>query len=147
MHLKLTNGKPSHYPYTLGELRRDNPETSFPKHIPNETLVAFGVYPVTQTAAPQVNSLTHRVKQSVELVENQWTQTWVVENLPLDKTSDNIRAKRDRLLKETDWVVVMHTEKGTNIPAEWELYRQALRDITNHVNFPYLAEEDWPVKP
>jgi hypothetical protein len=27
------------------------------------------------------------------------------------------------------------------------VYRQALRDITDHVNFPYLADEDWPVKP
>lgn len=26
-------------------------------------------------------------------------------------------------------------------------YRQALRDITDHVNFPYLNDADWPVKP
>jgi hypothetical protein len=29
----------------------------------------------------------------------------------------------------------------------WGTYRQALRDITGHVNFPYLTEADWPVKP
>jgi len=39
----------------------------------------------------------------------------------------------------------MHTEKGTNIPAEWELYRQALRDITGQAGFPHQVE--WPVKP
>ena len=26
-------------------------------------------------------------------------------------------------------------------------YRQALRDITAHADFPYLVDSDWPVKP
>jgi len=26
-------------------------------------------------------------------------------------------------------------------------YRQALRDITTHPNWPNLEESDWPVKP
>jgi hypothetical protein len=26
-------------------------------------------------------------------------------------------------------------------------YRQALRDITNHANWPNLNDEDWPTKP
>ena len=26
-------------------------------------------------------------------------------------------------------------------------YRQALRDITAHSNWPYLQEADWPTKP
>lgn len=65
------------------------------------------------------------------------------DNLFAEKT----REKRNTLLAETDWVVVFHTERGTNIPLEWETYRQDLRDITGHVNFPYLKEGDWPVKP
>jgi hypothetical protein len=59
----------------------------------------------------------------------------------------SVRNQRNQLLAETDWIVIMHTEKGTNIPAMVELYRQALRDITNHANFPHLSEEDWPSKP
>ena len=30
---------------------------------------------------------------------------------------------------------------------EMAAYRQALRDITSHANWPYLNEADWPVKP
>lgn len=26
-------------------------------------------------------------------------------------------------------------------------YRQALRDITDHANFPNLSDSDWPTKP
>lgn len=36
----------------------------------------------------------------------------------------------------------VHKDNDTTIA-----YRQALRDITSHVNFPFLNEEDWPVKP
>jgi hypothetical protein len=27
------------------------------------------------------------------------------------------------------------------------IYRQALRDITSHSNWPHLSDEDWPTKP
>jgi hypothetical protein len=63
------------------------------------------------------------------------------------RTATSVRDQRTRLLSETDWIVIMHTEKGTAIPADVEAYRQALRDITSHANFPHLAEDDWPVKP
>jgi len=48
-------------------------------------------------------------------------------------------------LAETDWIVIMHTEKGTNIPAAWEIYRQSLRDITSQPGFPHTI--NWPTKP
>ena len=69
------------------------------------------------------------------------------------KAAEAVRAKRDTLLAETDWIITKETEKaardglGLQIPLVWLDYRQALRDITDHVNFPHLADEDWPVKP
>jgi hypothetical protein len=58
---------------------------------------------------------------------------------------DRLRAKRNAKLAETDWVVTMHKELGTNIPAAWKTYRQALRDITD----TYTSMDDvvWPEKP
>jgi hypothetical protein len=64
-----------------------------------------------------------------------------------EQTATGVRNTRNKLLADTDWIVIMHTEKGTNIPATVEIYRQALRDITDHANFPHLAEDDWPTKP
>lgn len=58
-----------------------------------------------------------------------------------------IRAKRDKLLEETDWIVVKAKETSTNISSSWKTYRQALRDITDHANFPYLNDSDFPTKP
>jgi hypothetical protein len=64
----------------------------------------------------------------------------------LDATAaKSVRAQRDKLLAETDWIVIMHTEKGTNIPLEWEIYRQSLRDITSQPGFPHNVT--WPEKP
>ena len=62
----------------------------------------------------------------------------------LEQAERNIRSRRDGLLQETDWIVIKSYERGQNIPAEWELYRQALRDITEQAGFPY--EVTWPTK-
>jgi hypothetical protein len=47
-----------------------------------------------------------------------------------DRLMMSLRAKRDALLNETDWIVTKAKETGTTIPTAWKTYRQALRDIT-----------------
>jgi hypothetical protein len=79
---------------------------------------------------------------SVEMTEAEEREYW---RLMDEAAPKSVRATRNALLAESDWLVIMHTEKGTNIPAEWELYRQALRDIPEQEGFPYQI--DWPVKP
>ena len=144
MHLKLTNGTPAKY--TLGQLRRDNPQTSFPKLIPDDLLASYDVHPYTRPVAPAYDSLTHRLTDGAfEQVDGAWVLPHVVEQQPLEQAERNIRSRRDGLLQETDWIVIKSYERGQNIPAEWELYRQALRDITEQAGFPY--EVTWPTKP
>ena len=58
---------------------------------------------------------------------------------------DVLRLERNAKLAETDWLIVMHKEKGTNIPAAWKTYRQELRDITN--DYTSLDDVVWPEKP
>ena len=65
----------------------------------------------------------------------------LVAEIPLNE----VRVVRNRLLAETDWVITMHKEKGTNIPAAWKTYRQALRDITDSATS--LDDVTWPEKP
>lgn len=58
-------------------------------------------------------------------------------------TEEQSRGERNRLLTETDWWAGSdHTMTQAQID-----YRQALRDITNHTNWPDLAASDWPTKP
>ena len=53
------------------------------------------------------------------------------------------RAQRDQLLSATDWWAT----SDRTMTAEQTAYRQALRDITAHANWPALADSDWPTKP
>ena len=52
-----------------------------------------------------------------------------------------VRLRRTGLLVSTDWLA------GSDLimSDEMKTYRQALRDITDHPSFPFLAENDWPV--
>ena len=58
---------------------------------------------------------------------------------------NEVREIRNAKLAETDWVVTMHKEKGTNIPTAWKTYRDALRDITKSATS--LEDVTWPEKP
>ena len=64
-----------------------------------------------------------------------------------ERNLKNLRAKRDRLLAETDWEIVKHKELGTNIPAALKTYRQALRDLPDPSVTSDPANPVWPVKP
>ena len=56
---------------------------------------------------------------------------------------DDLRAERDRLLLATDW----WAGSDHTMTAAQTTYRQALRDITDHANWPNLSDSDWPTKP
>ena len=58
---------------------------------------------------------------------------------------DEVRSVRNAKLAETDWVVTMHKELGTNIPSAMKTYRAALRDITDSATS--LDDVTWPEKP
>jgi len=53
------------------------------------------------------------------------------------------RAKRDRLLVETDVYGLSDVTMSDNM----KTYRQALRDLPAHSSWPNLADSDWPTKP
>ena len=58
----------------------------------------------------------------------------------------NVRSQRDRLLTESDWVVVKAKEEHANasIDSNWIDYRTALRDITEQSDPDNIT---WPTKP
>ena len=153
-YVKTQNGQVDQFPYTIGKLRQDNPNTSFPRRIPADILASYNVHEVEVKTAPAVDEKNYNVVRSETPVEvsGKWVLQWsVVEKTAEEKQqyydsfADKARAKRNALLSDTDWIVIMHTEKGTNIPMEWEVYRQALRDITDQAGFPF--DVVWPTKP
>jgi hypothetical protein len=149
MFVKITNGSVDQYPYTVGDLRRDNPNVSFPKQVREETMAEYGMYPVSYEGAPEWDQRTQIVKHSnvPELVGGEWKLTKTVVDKTADQIADydagiakQVREERDTKLSETDFYALSDVTMST----EMATYRQALRDITDHANFPYLTEEDWP---
>ena len=65
-----------------------------------------------------------------------------------DRAMNDLRQKRDALLKASDWEVIKAKETGSTLSAGFKAYRQALRDITEGLT---TVEEvnavEFPVKP
>ena len=65
-----------------------------------------------------------------------------------------LRFERDKRLTACDWIITMHKELGTNIPAAWKTYRQSLRDLPASASpsldsYGYLdmTSVTWPTEP
>lgn len=55
------------------------------------------------------------------------------------------RENRDFDLRLTDWTQLSDVNQQTRYA--YVGYRQALRDLPDHPNWPQLTADDWPVKP
>lgn len=60
----------------------------------------------------------------------------------LSKLEEEVRAKRNQLLAESDWTQVADAPVDQTA---WAAYRQELRDITEQAGFP--TDVIWPVAP
>jgi hypothetical protein len=64
----------------------------------------------------------------------------------MESRAESVRLKRNIMLSNSDWT---HSVTDRPIPNKeaWANYRQELRDLPLHPNFPRLAPEDWPTPP
>jgi len=141
MYLKSTNGSVDQFPYTIGQLRRDNPNVSFPRRLSDEILANYNVHSVTELDKPEYNPLVQNLSQGAPtLINGSWQVPYTAENMPQPTAETNVRSKRDSLLQETDWWAV----SDRTMTDEQTAYRQALRDITSQAGFPFSVT--WPEK-
>lgn len=141
MYLKIADGQPE--TYSVDQLRMDNPSTSFPREPSDALLATFDVFPYTRPAQPDVNWMTSTLidGQFEQDSAGNWVQPFIVEPLPIEDASRNVRGQRDFLLSQTDWMAL----SDTGLTPEWAAYRQELRDITSQPGFPMSVV--WPTKP
>ncbi len=134
MLIKITNGVPIQY--TIGQLRRDNPQTSFPKDVPNEILTSYDVYPVKRKPAPPYNELTQtiRIIDPVE-IDGEWTQKWEIIDLPIDQQIENLKSERATAYAQEADSLFFKAQRDEAELTEWEDKVQEIRD-----RFPYPEE-------
>jgi len=170
MHVKITNDQPVEFPYTIGQFRRDHPQTSFPRIIPDTMLKRHLVHPVIELSKPAYEPLVQNLvmgdmphKEVIRLKTendatnhigevdqsqvsqpihgNRWFIGYTVVNKPQDQAEQAVRNKRDRLLQDTDWQALSDNTMGEAVTT----YRQALRDVPDQDGFPFGVV--WPTKP
>ena len=129
------------------------PNVSFPKTGPNDTwLVGNNCKRVK--VGETIDRATQKIVSADPYVDGDWVKTYNVVDLSQEEIDDLssretqaqeklVRDKRDRLLAETDYLAL----SDNTLTDAMSTYRQALRDITDHANYPNLSEEDWPTKP
>ena len=152
---------------TQGQWRAANPNMSLPRVWKAATLDALNLDPVLRSPAATTGEYQNSVRDGVEQDANgNWVEKYVARDMFADTTEDGVtttkaeheaayqatldaavaasnRTKRDGLLSDTDYFALT----DVTMDAPMTTYRQALRDITTHANWPDLADDDWPTKP
>ena len=151
-YAKIIDGQVDKYPYTIEELKQDNPLVSFAEQISENTLLSYGVAPVIMTGA-EYDPVTQVAEQN-GCVYNPDRQRWETAWSVRFKTSEElaqeyetkaaqVRQERNAKLAASDWT------QGKDIPdsvsAPWATYRQELRDLTEQEGFPFNVV--WPQEP
>ena len=149
MLVKIINDAVDTFPYTVRQLKQDNPNTSFPEAVSGLDLSDYGVYGVTVSAKP---SAVHdeKVVSDTEptLVDGVWTLGWTVRDLTADEIASEakaVRRDRDELIVESDWTQMPDSPLDSAAKTSWASYRTALRDIPTQSNFP--TNITWPTQP
>ena len=152
---------------TQGEWRAAFKNMSLPKVWNSNVCDAMNIDPVLASPAATTSAYQTSVRDGVEKdSKGNWVEKYVAKDMFADTTVDgktttkaehekayqatldattatNNRSTRDSKLAETDW----HGMSDVTMSSEMTTYRQALRDITAHENWPNLEDSDWPTAP
>ena len=159
MLVKLENGVAVEWPVTVARIKHENPHVSFPSDTTKIDIAAYGYAKFAYSDEPAYDA---EYQECVEITPvlsgDTYVQAWEVkdkytaeeraaydaekEQRLLEELAITNRSKRNALLAETDYLALIDNTLDDTTKA----YRQALRDITNHANWPHLEEGDWPVK-
>jgi hypothetical protein len=151
MYALIENNVVKKYPYSVTDLKKANPNTSFPAKPTEEVCYAYGLRLVYFTTPPEITS-SQVMTEGLPVFNaesNRWEQVWEVR----DKTPEEleaetqakaaeVRQQRDDLLAQSDWTQVLDAPVDQ---VAWADYRQALRDVPQQEGFPWNVI--WPDTP
>ncbi len=151
-----------------GEWRAAFKNMSLPRVWTSGVCDAMNIDPVLASPAATTTAYQTSVRDGVEQdSEGNWVEKYVARDMFADTTDDDgkkttkaehekayqatldantaagHRSTRDSKLAETDFYAL----SDVTMSSEMTTYRQALRDITAHENWPNLEDADWPTKP
>ena len=152
---------------TQGQWRQANPNMSLPRMWKAATLDALNLDAILRSPPATTTAYQTSARDGVEQDANgNWVEKYVARDMFADTTEDgvtttkaeheaayqatldantarSVRSQRDTLIAATDYFALTDVTMNSAMTA----YRQALRDITAHANWPNLDDADWPTAP
>jgi len=150
MFALIENGAVKQYPYSINNIKRANPNTSFPADVSDTLMAEYGAMRVYFATQPVLSGTQVLVEDTpvFDVDAQRWTQVWQVREMTteevtqrFDNAASAVRQQRDSKLAETDW----RFRSDLTQSQAWINYCQALRDITAQSGFPW--EVTWPTAP
>ena len=151
MYLKVS-GSTITYPYSVQNLKNENPSISFPTIIADSLLESFNIYKVEAKNSGYDNDDTKDVTEVTPTLSGSvYVQTYNITDADEETINkrreikwSEVRSNRDSLLSECDWTQFNDSPISGSTLTDWQTYRQSLRDITNQ-STPY--DITWPNRP
>jgi len=148
MYLKVS-GSTITYPYSIQNLKNENPNTSFPTIIADSLLESFNIYQVEiKSSGYDSDDLKDVTEVTPTLSGSIYIQTYTISDADTETINkrreikwSEVRSSRDSLLSESDWTQFNDSPISGSTLTDWQTYRQSLRDITNQSD-PY--DITWP---
>jgi len=153
---------------TQGQWRSHYSNVSLPRAWKQATLDGLNLEAVLRSPAATTTQYQTSVRDGVVQDANgNWVENYVARDMFADSTDEDgvtttkaehetayqatldasvaegNRSKRNTLLADTDYFALTDVTMNAGMTN----YRQALRDISSHSNWPNLEEMDWPTKP
>ena len=153
---------------TQGQWRSHYSNVSLPRTWKTATLAGLNLEAVLASPAATTTAYQSSSRDGVEQDANgNWVEKYVARDMFSDTTDEDgvtttkaeheaayqatldatageaVRTTRNTLLAATDYFALT----DVTMDAPMTTYRQALRDITSHADFPNLDDADWPTKP
>ena len=146
MYAKIIDGTLAKYPYSIEEMRIENPDVAIDDEPTYEQLQACNAYPARRGPSPAHSSRTHSFTLSfTDNEDGSVTIVPVAHELDRRIAEFNMRDARNNALTRCDWVMTRAFEEGKAVPDDYLAYRKALRDLTSQEGFPY--DYIWPEEP
>ena len=151
MYLKVS-GSTITYPYSVQNLKNENPSISFPTIITDSLLESFNIYKVEVKSSGYDNDDSKDVTEVTPTLSGSiYIQTYTISDADTETINkrreikwSEVRSGRDSLLSESDWTQFNDSPISGSTLTDWQTYRQSLRDITNQ-STPY--DITWPNRP
>ena len=94
MLAKVVEGQLVKYPYTLDDLKHDNPNTIFTIPLDASNLAEYGAVEILQVSPPAYDSEIEYVEEGTPILTEQgWIQTWTVLSFPEETITAHYNAK------------------------------------------------------